>query len=160
MRFLMLVFLLGYLPLNLNCQEYLLKNPSREIVIHVGDTVVKTKILVANENLSLDIAKPYYWYGNGNIFSNYGACGGLMLHGPYNVFLSGRLIAAGKFEKGLKEGNWVMWDMSGTVIESVLWRKGVLARNRKSENQPAEGKPGKGFRLKKIERTKKKPLNS
>jgi hypothetical protein len=104
MRFLMLVFLLGYLPFNLFSQELLQKDPSREIVVHVGDTVVKTRILVATKSLSLDMTKPYYWYGDGNIFSNYGACGGLMLHGPYNVFLSGRLIASGKFEKGLKEG--------------------------------------------------------
>lgn len=154
MRFLMLVFLLGSLPVNLFCQEFLQKDPSREIVVHVGDTVVKTKILVANESLILDMTKLYYWFGDGNIFCNYGACGGLMLHGPYNAFLSGRLIASGKFEKGLKEGNWVKWDMSGIVIESVLWRKGVMAKNRKSENQPAEGKSGKGFKLIKIRKDK------
>ena len=75
-------------------------------MVQIGDTVLKSKTLTVTQSSTLDSAKRYYWYGNGNIFSNYGASGGLLLHGTFNVFLHGKLISAGEFDKGLKVGTW------------------------------------------------------
>jgi len=136
MRPIVIILILLSNALNLNSQELRPIIPLREIVVQIGDTVVKSKTLTVTQKASLDVAKEYFWYGNGNIFSNYGACGGLLLHGAYSVFLNGKLISAGEFDRGLKVGTWMKWDGNGVLIESINWRKGILVVQRKSAKQP------------------------
>jgi hypothetical protein len=100
------------------------KNHNREVVLQVGDTLVKSYILTGDVKETLSRDKEYYWYTKGMINSNFGGFAGSLFHGEYKAFLNNKLIEKGQFEKGLKSGTWISWYQTGKIKKICTWKSG------------------------------------
>jgi hypothetical protein len=89
------------------------------------DSVIKFHVKLLDDAISLDEAKRYYWFNEGDIKSTMGNFTGKLLHGKYEKFdRSGNLIQKGSFRYGLKDGVWNGWSKEGSMMSSVVWYKG------------------------------------
>lgn len=104
------------------CQEFI---NIRKISLIVGDTTVVAGILA---NVKIEKVNPdvfYYWYSNGQIYSNQGGYSGNLLHGEYIEYdNSGNLILKGLYEKGVKSGKWIYWYTEGSIKEIIEYEEG------------------------------------
>lgn len=79
--------------------------------------------------------KPYYLSANvtcsslaENILVHMdGFCPDVVLHGEFVRYLNKtkQILERGYFKKGVKHGEWFMWDDAGGLLEMYQWKKGV-----------------------------------
>jgi len=113
--------------LNINAQQYDWQPLTREVVISQGDSTIRAKILIKQENVNANENYMYYWHNKGRVNNNAGGYAGELLHGEYLVFDSQkRLITQGMFEDGLKEGIWKHWHPNGQLEWMQTYHKGLF----------------------------------
>ena len=80
--------------------------------------------------------KFYHWYKAQHVMSTQGASAGVLLHGTFEAFYPNKQLAQrGRFQKGLKSGEWLYWREDGTLLRSEHWRNGVLRGQQKTYNE-------------------------
>jgi antitoxin component YwqK of YwqJK toxin-antitoxin module len=122
-----LVIILSLLALEpVNAQKKEGKYHSREVIIQVGDTLIRTNILTGELSEKPFPDKRYFWYWKGMINSNIGGYSGKLFHGDYLAFHNNKLIESGQFVKGLKSGVWKSWYLSGEIQKICFWKNGTL----------------------------------
>lgn len=115
------------IPFSTSAQKAEKQYLSREVIIRIGDTLIRTNILTGNLLKKPVSNRIYFWYTRGIINSNRGGYGSKLLHGEYKKFLDSKLIESGQFNEGLKNGTWKSWYLSGEIQEICFWRKGQIA---------------------------------
>lgn len=71
--------------------------------------------------------KNYYWYSNNSVKVTQGAFAGKLLNGIYIAsYSNGNLKEKGVFILGLKDGEWKSWDENGILLNSKIYKKGIL----------------------------------
>lgn len=100
---------------------------TRKISLSRDDTTVVAGILA---DARIDEVHPqvfYYWYANGQVYSNQGGYSGNLLHGDYIEYdQAGKLIMKGAYERGLKSGQWIHWYQGGAIQEIIEYESGQL----------------------------------
>lgn len=72
-----------------------------------------------------DTEKTYFWYKSQKVLSTQGGSAGLLLHGLYESFYDNKqLCEKGRYEKGLKDGEWNYWRKDGTLSKIEHWKTG------------------------------------
>ena len=103
------------------------KEVVREVVVKTQDTIIIAKVLATKQKIKTDPQKQYFWYMDDKIHSNYGGYTGNLLHGEFRKFDSNRnLIEKGRFEYGLKDGEWFVWDREGKLLRIYVFSDGAL----------------------------------
>lgn len=111
------------------------ESEQRQILISMPDSVIKTSILEKQKKGKVTPSRIYYWYYAGQINHNFGGFSGKLITGSYEVFDNKhRLIVAGKFHNGTKQGNWIRWHLNGAIQEICSFRNGKLVGNLKTYN--------------------------
>lgn len=71
--------------------------------------------------------REYYWVNAQQLQISQGGVGGSALHGPFRSFhANGQLHEEGRFDRGLKDGEWRSWNVNGKLMEVLGWRAGQL----------------------------------
>lgn len=92
--------------------------PDYKAVFQLQSAAAVPKTIVAQ--------KKYYWYSNNQIKITQGGYSGKLLNGVYHDFyLNNNLKAQGRFELGLKMGEWNAWGTEGLLTEKINYNKGV-----------------------------------
>ena len=69
----------------------------------------------------------YFWCRNGQLESSTGGYAGSLLHGKFEQFgPDGKLTEKGRFDLGLKDGDWTRWDQAGRILTTERWKKGFI----------------------------------
>ncbi len=69
----------------------------------------------------------YFWFRNGQLESSIEGYTGSLLHGKFEKFdPEGRLAEKGRFDLGLKDGDWTRWDKAGIIGTTERWKKGYI----------------------------------
>jgi hypothetical protein len=103
-------------------------NLGRQVVLHTDSTLVKANLQKQGLLVLPSIQYTYYWFEKGKISSSQGAYSGKVLHGQYRVYdrESKQLMESGKFYKGLKNGRWLIWNTTGMLSRSEIYKAGQL----------------------------------
>lgn len=73
-----------------------------------------------------DTHKTYYWYKAQKVMGTQGGSSGQLLHGAYESFyVNKQLCEKGRYEKGLKDGDWQYWRMDGSLLRTEHWNTGA-----------------------------------
>jgi len=100
---------------------------TRKISLNRGDTLVIAGILADVKIEEINPMVYYFWYDNGQIFSNQGGHGGNLLHGDYVEYgPAGTLLLKGQYDKGTQSGKWNYWYPVGALKESIHYENGLL----------------------------------
>lgn len=109
---------------------YAQKMPDRGFnKIRIPDT---GKTILAEINPVDHLPKPkaglyYFWYDANLIHSTQGGYSGKLLNGEYaEYYLNKNLKEKGSFKKGLKDGDWRIWNEDGTLAQRATWKKGMI----------------------------------
>lgn len=71
--------------------------------------------------------RDYYWVRARQLNITQGGIGGDVLDGSYTAFHpDGQLMEQGRFDRGLKTGEWRKWLSTGALLEIVNWKAGRL----------------------------------
>jgi len=123
-----LIFFLFLVPLFNNIAQITTgKYHTREVIIQLGDTIIKANILTGELKKRIRPDRVYFWYSKNTINSNLGGYAGKLFHGPYTAFYENKLIESGEFSKGLKTGAWKIWYLNGRIKEIHSWKDGMLS---------------------------------
>jgi len=88
------------------------------VVAHVSDKLNTKAILLDRD---------YYWVRAQTMVVTQGGIGGTPLHGMFQGFHpDGQLREQGQFERGLKDGEWRSWNLSGRLDKYEHWKNGRL----------------------------------
>jgi len=69
--------------------------------------------------------KRYHWFKSQQVISTEGASAGVLLHGTYEAFYGNKQLAMrGRFNKGLKSGEWMFWYEDGSISRLERWCNG------------------------------------
>ncbi len=69
----------------------------------------------------------YFWSDRTKIFKTYGAANDLVLDGEFTKFYSdGQIFEKGKFDQGLKDGVWRIWNNDGSLQKEEFYDSGLL----------------------------------
>lgn len=69
--------------------------------------------------------KRYHWFKSQQVISTEGASAGVLLHGSYEAFYGNKQLAMrGRFNKGLKSGEWMFWYDDGSISRLEHWSNG------------------------------------
>ena len=100
----------------------------RSVVVHTATTTVKANLQKKGALIFPKLEHTYYWFEKGKINSSQGAYSGKVLHGQYRVYdrASKQLLESGKFFKGLKSGRWLIWNNTGSLGRSEIYKDGQL----------------------------------
>ena len=91
------------------------------------DSTILAEVKVIKEQIKVDNEKKYFWYRNGFVNSNIGGYHGQLLNGEYKLLdINNNLLITGRFELGLKTGQWKYWNKYGNYIRIESWKKGLL----------------------------------
>jgi antitoxin component YwqK of YwqJK toxin-antitoxin module len=75
-----------------------------------------------------DKSKFYYWFKAQKVMATQGGSSGQLLHGSFESFYTNKqLQQQGKFNKGLKDGEWNYWRENGVLLRTENWSKGTLS---------------------------------
>ena len=75
--------------------------------------------------------RDYYWVRARQLNITQGGIGGDLLDGNYTAFYpDGQLKEQGRFDRGLKTGEWRKWLTTGALAETVNWKAGRLHGDR------------------------------
>jgi len=67
----------------------------------------------------------YHWYKAQRVLSTQGASSGTLLHGNFEAFYPNKQLAQrGRYQKGLKSGEWLYWSQDGILSRSEHWSNG------------------------------------
>lgn len=100
---------------------------TREIVVDQGDSILRFRVLIKQDQIKVYSNRDYYWHNKGQINKNQGDYAGELLHGDYQVFdADKKLITKGQFDSGLKTGTWKKWNSEGITIRIENYSKGLL----------------------------------
>lgn len=105
------------------------------IVMNFSDSVIHANILIVNPQIKMDNSKTYFWYSPDQIYTNQGGYSGYLLHGQYKVYdKKNHLLVQGSFNKGLKTEVWKYWSSNGSLKEVIQWKEGLLNGNHELYN--------------------------
>lgn len=121
-------------------------NPKRQII--TDDYNYDFSILL-EKNEKYNTAKSYTWYGNGELHVSEGGASGYLLNGLFTKsYISGAIAEQGEFKKGLKQGTWTTWYLSGKKNTVSNWKEGILSGSvavfSETGNLISKGKYNKG----------------
>lgn len=69
--------------------------------------------------------KYYYWFKAQKVLTTQGGASGLLLNGLFESFYDNKqLNSKGKFNKGLKNGEWIYWRTDGSIERLEHWKNG------------------------------------
>lgn len=90
-----------------------------------GYLVARTAERPSRKPIYMD--RDYHWVRGRQVQMTQGGMGGPPLHGAYMRYAeSGQLREAGKFDQGLKDGEWRRWDPQGRLLVVESWKDGQL----------------------------------
>lgn len=70
-------------------------------------------------------SKYYYWFKAQKVMSTQGGASGLLLNGLFESFYENKqLNSKGKFNRGLKNGEWIYWRTDGSIERLEHWKNG------------------------------------
>lgn len=79
----------------------------------------KAGVLHYNKN------KYYYWFKAQKVLTTQGGASGVLLNGLFESFYENKqLNSKGKFNKGLKNGEWIYWRTDGSIERLEHWKNG------------------------------------
>ena len=83
---------------------------------------------MGQERKFTDPAKKYYWFSSNQIKVTQGGYSGKLLDGNYSdYYLNNNLKEKGRFDMGLKTGEWNYWTDKGILLSKVNYRDGILS---------------------------------
>ncbi len=98
---------------------------TREVVMYLGEVMIKANVLEQNLALKIDDKLKYAWYKNNMILSTKGGYDGRLLHGVYTEYHPNRnLSKKGQYDKGLHVGRWKEWYGNGEIKLICHWKRG------------------------------------
>lgn len=101
-------------------------HPSSMMTIRDSLTTIRFTLFPGDKPVKPKKGKHYYWYGTNQIHITEGDYAGRPVDGIYTAFdESGGLVEKGNFDKGLKVGIWVRWDLKGNKIYCIKYRHGI-----------------------------------
>jgi antitoxin component YwqK of YwqJK toxin-antitoxin module len=81
----------------------------------------------------------YHWYKAQHVISTQGASSGTLLHGNCEAFYPNKQLAQrGRYQKGLKSGEWLYWSEDGVLNRSEHWSNGKFRGIQKWYNEKGE----------------------
>lgn len=79
-----------------------------------------------DERSNFDTEKTYYWSDRNKIYQTQGAATNLLLDGEFvKYYPSGELMEMGKFDRGLKKGEWRTWKNNGNLESEIEYKNGL-----------------------------------
>jgi hypothetical protein len=99
---------------------------NRQIITH-QDSVCEFGLIsiIDDEEKKLDAKKYYHWYRWGAIYTTQGGYSGRLLDGSYSVFYASKqLKVQGEMKLGLRDGEWLFWNIQGNLKKVEHWKKG------------------------------------
>jgi hypothetical protein len=89
-----------------------------------------------DNTISHDQKKFYYWFKSQAVVCTQGASSGQLLHGLFESFYDNKQLSSrGVFNKGLKHGKWIYWNLDGIIIRTESWDYGVKSGDEIHYNQ-------------------------
>ncbi|MEO9806161.1 MAG: hypothetical protein ABJF04_23070 [Reichenbachiella sp.] len=99
----------------------------QSISLDLGDSLVQFNLSENPEKIETDLSKDYYWFKIDKITRTQGQYGGKLLDGEYKVVnqKDKSVMSKGAFDEGLMSGRWVSWYPNGKIKEVYTYKKGV-----------------------------------
>jgi hypothetical protein len=123
-KILLLLFLL------ISISAYAQKLPDMGLnMVHIVelDKTVVAELDEAGTRTSVKSTLFYFWYAANTIHSTQGGFSGTLLDGGYTeYYLNKNLKEQGSFKRGLKNGTWKNWNEDGTLIQTIIWKNGLI----------------------------------
>jgi antitoxin component YwqK of YwqJK toxin-antitoxin module len=96
--------------------------------IRIVDTSqeIRADILPFKTDPKIKNDRYYFWYLNNVIHSTQGGYNGQLLNGHYIAFYPDKnLKEEGNFKRGLKDGEWKIWNPKGDLTGVANWNEGI-----------------------------------
>lgn len=96
------------------------------IRISDNDKSILAELQTADDWVSVDPHKTYYWYSSNAVHTTQGGYSGKLLNGSYTeYYLNKNLREQGTFKNGLKTGVWKSWNDQGGLLSFMTWQDGT-----------------------------------
>lgn len=106
-------------------QQELKTDALNRVILQKSDTLFQFYTIKPTDNKPEPGSNYYYWFKPDTILVTHSGFDGKLLHGDYTVFYPNKnLKEKGKFENGLKTGEWKSWFENGEVQSISHWRSG------------------------------------
>lgn len=97
------------------------------LIVTYPDSVIKLTAYNGDKQVKVKDNCLYYWYANNQVHCNKAGYSGKLLDGTYTVFdRSQKLIAAGNYKMGRKDGVWKYWYTNGQLKTVEEWSNGSI----------------------------------
>jgi len=91
----------------------------------ISDADFRYEFYTTNKAINPERDRQYFWFKGGAIHNSEYGMAGELLHSQFQKFYhSNQLAEAGKYNNGLKEGNWKSWFKNGVLQSNVYWSEG------------------------------------
>lgn len=97
--------------------------------INISNDSLYLRFSIYNDNPKVRTKKSlaYFWFKSNKIFMTKGGFYGKLLHGDYiSFFVTDQMLEKGKYKKGVKQGEWMLWNRNGSINKVVNWKDGRL----------------------------------
>src|SRR5215217_588167 len=103
-------------------------NLGRKVTMHTDTTLIRAELQREGMLILPKIEHTYYWYEKGRVNYSQGAYSGKVLHGQYRAYdrQTKRPLQSGKFNRGLKSGRWLTWNLNGLLEQAEIYSEGQL----------------------------------
>lgn len=109
---------------SISAQSYLDEYLSYSVTAHYPDHTVVTYVKPADK-VHLSDKNLYYWFSAGQVNVTRGGYSGKLLNGKYQDFYMDKsLRESGKFDRGLKTGEWRNWTNTGQLAATYSFKQG------------------------------------
>ena len=121
----LLIFLLQNHPCF--AQKKPVMNALNRFEINQKDTIYRFYAVIPPKKLKFDFTRNYYGFTKDTIIITQGAVAERILHGSFTVYFPDKnLKEAGKFNYGLKSGEWKWWFPDGQLKQITNWKDGEM----------------------------------
>lgn len=97
------------------------------LIVTYPDSVIKLTAYNGDKQVKVKDNCLYYWYANNQVHCNKAGYSGKLLDGTYSVFdRAQKLIAAGTYKMGRKDGVWKYWYTNGQLKTVEEWSNGSI----------------------------------